>query len=432
MTDVPFRNLTAPGYDIAVGWDYRSEKVDTSVFKRYREVVLIAWSMGVMEAERVVPALGLPLTLTIAVNGTPTPVSDTYGIPTKIFDGTLSTLSENNVIRFNRRMCGSTERYRQFNLSAPNRPIESLREELSILGQRALETRKPFSWDIAVAAVNDMIFPYTNQLKAWKNTRIISIEAPHLPDFESLIGQLTVNKSLVAKRFRDTRDTYDNSALIQYRVASLLARKLLDSVNNDYCYKRAIEIGAGNDCLTNYYKNSIQIEELELWDLTMPAAPETSACNITPVADDAESRLMELPDDSVDLVVSSSTLQWFNSPVNAIRQIQRVLRHGGIAAISLYTEGTFSQFAEQTGVSLNYVSANQLSDAISVECRLVEINTYTDQLQFESTRELLQHLRLTGVDGVGQSSRARLRTLLRNNKLRHLDYTYTTLIIKKI
>lgn len=133
MTDAPFRNLTAPGYDIAVGWDYRSEEVDTSLFKRYREVVLIAWSMGVMEAVRIVPALGLPLTLAIAVNGTPTPVSDTDGIPQKIFDGTLSTLSESNVARFNRRMCGSTEHYKQFNISAPNRSIESLRDELRIL-----------------------------------------------------------------------------------------------------------------------------------------------------------------------------------------------------------------------------------------------------------------------------------------------------------
>ena len=149
------------------------------------------------------------------------------------------------------------------------------------------------------------------------------------------------------------------------------------------------------------------------------------------MSDDAEARLRELSDNSIDLIVSSSTLQWFNSPIAAVREIQRILAPGGIAAIALYTEGTLAQLAATTGVSLNYVSEAQLTDAVKQPCRIEFIETETLQADFDSTRELLEHLRSTGVDGVGHAASSSLRNLLRENSLRSLQFNSTTLIIRK-
>lgn len=433
MTEAPFRHLAMPGYDIAVTYDYTDEVFDRDALTGYREIVVVAWSMGVMEAERILSQVELPVTLTIAINGTPRPVSDTEGIPTKIFEGTLANLSEATLSRFNRRMCGSTAAFKQFNESGPDRTIESLKDELQVLGQRAIDATpcSSFDWDVAVIGLDDMIFPAANQFNAWSNTRQITIEAPHLPDFQAIINRLVVDKSRVAKRFGDTRHTYDISASIQLEVARKLAQQLVTAISPDAKISRAIEIGAGDSRLTREYISRINIDSLELWDLTLPATPQGTTCRVTAVADDAEARLRELPDNSIDLIVSSSTLQWFNSPIAAVREIQRILTPGGIAAIALYTEGTLAQLAATTGVSLNYVSEARLTDAVKQPCRIEFIETETLQADFDSTRELLEHLRSTGVDGVGHAPSSSLRNLLRENSLRSLQFNSTTLIIRK-
>lgn len=433
MTEAPFRHLTMSGYDIAVAYDYTDESFDARALAGYREIVLAAWSMGVMEAERIFSKTKLPVTLTIAINGTPRPVSDTEGIPVKIFGGTLDNLSEATLSRFNRRMCGSMDTFRKFNESGPDRSVESLRDELQVLGRRALDAAPltPFQWDVAVIGLSDMIFPATNQFNSWSNTRIIAIEAPHLPDFQAIINRLVVDKPRVAKRFGDTRQTYDLSASIQLDVARKLARKLINVLIPETQINRAIEIGAGDSRLTREYISRLNIIDLELWDLTLPTIPQGASCRVTAVADDAEARLHELPDNSIDLIVSSSTLQWFNSPIAALRQIQRILSPGGVAAIALYTEGTLARLAATTGISLNYVSEALLANAVKQPCVTEFIETETLRTDFDSTRKLLEHLRSTGVDGVGHAPSSSLRNLLRENSMLSLQFNSTTLIIRK-
>ncbi|MDE7386691.1 MAG: methyltransferase domain-containing protein, partial [Muribaculaceae bacterium] len=139
----------------------------------------------------------------------------------------------------------------------------------------------------------------------------------------------------------------------------------------------------------------------------------------------------ELPDNSINLIVSSATLQWFNSPIAALRQIQRILTPGGIAAIALYTEGTLARLAATTGISLNYVSEALLANAVKQPCVIEFIETETLRTDFDSTRKLLEHLRSTGVDGVGHAPSSSLRNLLRENSLLSLQFNSTTLIIRK-
>lgn len=434
MDATPFTGLGYPGYDIAVTWDYTNESIDTTRFDNYREIIVLAWSMGVMEADRVIPGLGLPVSLAIAVNGTVTPVSDTTGIPVPVFNGTLNTLSEGTLTRFNKRMCGSADALRRFNMTAPTRTIESLREELKILGDRAAAANgcQSIKWDLAVIGRKDMIFSASNQSAAWSGTPTMYIEDPHLPDFQAIINKFVINKGRVATRFGNSRDTYSHSATLQHSVAQSLADKLTDiSAGRTAQYDRAIEIGAGNGTLTALYAPQLKIDRLELWDLTMPSADKGYEDAIG-IADDAEARLFELDNDSIDLIVSASTLQWFNSPCNAMRQIERALRPKGIAALTLYTSGTYASLTREIGVSINYVSPDRLITSLSKRCKILYFKTENLLERFENTRQLIDHMRLTGVNAAGASSTSTLRRLLNDNTLNQLEYNPTTIIFQKI
>ena len=98
MDATPVASLAKPGYDILVVSDYTGFGcADMACLEKtaekYGEIVVIAWSFGVrIAAEFLRQAKGkLPITRTVAVNGTTTHIDDTRGIPVTIFNGTLNS-----------------------------------------------------------------------------------------------------------------------------------------------------------------------------------------------------------------------------------------------------------------------------------------------------------------------------------------------------
>ena len=63
-------------------YDYQDLKLDFD-FSAYQQIRVVAWSMGVWVAERVLQ--GLTLQSATAVNGTGLPCDDSFGIPYAIF-----------------------------------------------------------------------------------------------------------------------------------------------------------------------------------------------------------------------------------------------------------------------------------------------------------------------------------------------------------
>lgn len=156
-------------YDVLMCYDYRSLDFDKSLQEGYGTVTVLAWSMGVRIAGQVLS--GLDITgQRIAVNGTPYPVHDSYGIPETIFDGTLATLSDRTLHKFRRRMCGSQAALDEMLGHPLSRPLEELREELAVIGNSVRGSAPgPFTWTGAVVGLQDMIFPAGNQKKAWES-----------------------------------------------------------------------------------------------------------------------------------------------------------------------------------------------------------------------------------------------------------------------
>ncbi|WFE82898.1 DUF452 family protein [Parabacteroides chongii] len=169
--------------DIMLCYDYRETAFEEDL-SRYDEIHLVAWSMGVRMAEC---ALTDKYTLTsaTAINGTSRPIHDAYGIPEKIFKGTLDNLTAEGLRRFNRRMCGTREILARYD-ACPPRPLEEVKEELEAIYNRFAPSTdtadKQFPWTRAVIGSDDHIFPVANQ-HAWWDSRcpVTEITAPHYP-----------------------------------------------------------------------------------------------------------------------------------------------------------------------------------------------------------------------------------------------------------
>ena len=80
-----FRQLeTEPDTDLWICYDYRGMDFEGEALSGYRKIRLVAWSLGVWAASVVFGKKPGSFTEAIAVNGTPCPVHDQWGIPETI------------------------------------------------------------------------------------------------------------------------------------------------------------------------------------------------------------------------------------------------------------------------------------------------------------------------------------------------------------
>ncbi|MDR1224570.1 MAG: DUF452 family protein [Tannerella sp.] len=181
MDECPFLEYLPAGRDCMICYDYRSLSFDASLPASYRRIRVVAWSMGVWAASRVLSGRNLPVSESIAVNGTPWPVDDEKGIATAIFRGTLAGLDETALQKFRRRMCGSKEAWEHFLKHAPQRTLEDLREELDRIGRSSRTPAPAFEWDRIYIGLRDRIFLPASQQRAWEGKNVTKVDCDHYP-----------------------------------------------------------------------------------------------------------------------------------------------------------------------------------------------------------------------------------------------------------
>ncbi len=366
-----------PGYDIAVVTDYRDFTLPEIV--GYREVVVLAWSLGVHAAELALLDTQLPITLTIAVNGTPNPVSDTEGIPAEVFRLTAERLTEQSLSKFRRRMGAG-------DMPRGDRPLEDLQFELLHFPSNPV----PFRWDYAIISSGDLIFPPENQLRAWSGkAEIIEVAGPHMPDFHAILERLLINKEQVATRFTRGRETYESEASVQQRIQDHLLQLWLKHRNKSGC-GTVLEIGAGTGAFAAAYKSKIKPKELILWDI----APGDDSVLMA----DGEAQIFVCEPASLSALVCASTMQWFNSPAAFLINAARTLEPGGLAVLSTFGPETFKELTECGVVPLPYLSEESLRRLIPADLEILEMHSGMIIKAFDTPMDALRHCRDTGVN----------------------------------
>ncbi len=234
MDAKPFSKLRHNNYDIAVIYDYNTftfnnytkyngnnyiqyDSTDrfTQLLNNYTDIYIVAWSMGVwvasycfnnlfnkqsVKGENILDDVYTKkIRRSVAINGTLCPISNTWGIPGDIFQGTIDNLP-NGLDKFNLRMCGSKSLYLKYKENAPNRNAESIKNELISLRDNYSFCNN-LRWDKAIISTKDNIFPPKNLSNFWEdykmgtenktcplqvnNFTIEYIDQPHFPFFSS-------------------------------------------------------------------------------------------------------------------------------------------------------------------------------------------------------------------------------------------------------
>lgn len=399
----PFADLSHPDYDILVVWDYRELSFNGSPLLRYDEICVLAWSMGVFAASVTIHEIEPRITTRIAVNGTLQPIDDVQGIPPAIWDGTLNALSPSTWRKFQRRMCDSAQQFNSFSEKAPHRTISELKEELEALRTHTIfHAEQVTEWDMAIVGRHDAIFPAVNQMRAWKGVAPVRVmESGHLPDFAQLVSRLFKDKGKVARHFTKARSTYGGEAVMQQAIARSLMARFNAIFGKGPIVGNVIEAGCGVDGILtrSWIDRTDPRAKLLLWDIA-DVTVDVSAPNMTFERCDAEVRMKRQPSGSARFIFSSSTVQWFNSPRDFLKECARVLVPGGYMVISSFTQNNFKEIRSVTGNGLQLPTVKDWRGMVPLGMEVLECVEEERRLSFESPRRVLEHLRDTGVNGV--------------------------------
>ncbi|CCG20106.1 conserved hypothetical protein [Taylorella asinigenitalis 14/45] len=169
-------HLVVPeGFDVLCLWDYRTVDEGVGIATGYKEVHIIAWSLGVLMANTL--CANKSISSACAINGTLRAIDSEYGLDPQLYLDMMHSLDEVQLQKFNKLMCLTKESLYFF--EARNlRNLNEKREELEAIYEVAMGKQgNPIKWTRAIVSDKDYIFPSRKQLASWQCSRNTLIDS---------------------------------------------------------------------------------------------------------------------------------------------------------------------------------------------------------------------------------------------------------------
>ena len=198
----------------------------------------------------------------------------------------------------------------------------------------------------------------------------------------------------VKNQFSKYAKEYKNHNIIQQIVAKSLIREL------KFQPKRILELGCGSGQVYNHIS----------WDLDFYKAIDFSAsmCELHPRAKNVEIKcfdfdtvefLNEIKNDTYDIVLSSSALQWSKDLSKIIKQLSLITKE--INAV-LFTSNTFKTIQNITKTKSPILDEQSIKEAFNKYFKC-EFETIMYKLEFDNKKDLFDYIKKSGVSGANES-----------------------------
>jgi biotin synthesis protein BioG len=181
MDESIINHMETGTHDLLMFYDYDPDlSVNKDLLDNYKELHLVAWSMGVWAAS--VSLNNVLFTSSLAINGTLKAIDDANGIPTAIFKGTIDNFSERNFKKFQRRMFSDKASYAWFTEKQSMRAIDNQLTELKSIYKAYKDEPNIVNFAKVIIGREDLIFPFKNQNNFWtKHPHVKTLEVGHFP-----------------------------------------------------------------------------------------------------------------------------------------------------------------------------------------------------------------------------------------------------------
>ncbi|MFV5491788.1 malonyl-ACP O-methyltransferase BioC [Acinetobacter sp. ASP199] len=206
----------------------------------------------------------------------------------------------------------------------------------------------------------------------------------------------------VAQRFAQAQSSYEQHAIAQRRVTIELLQDMRSHVPPHL--QRILEIGCGSGLFTRQLLQHYSFDQLFLNDL-YPEVKQHFEEDAQIYWGIGNVETLPLPQ-SLDLVVSCSALQWVQQLEALLVKIHQALNPSGWLCFASYAQDNLKEIKALTGQGLEYRSLSQIVELL--ESCGYEVLMQEEQhliLEFEHPRDVLKHIKATGVQATAAGFR---------------------------
>jgi len=211
--------------------------------------------------------------------------------------------------------------------------------------------------------------------------------------------KMEVNKELVKERFSKATATYTKEALVQYRIASTMMKYIQEYIPSDNL-RNILEIGCGTGTFSGMLQKELSPHHLLLNDICPEMEGQLgNLLNEQTCFQPGDAETCSFSD-GWDMIASCSVLQWFNDPATFFIRCSSLLIEEGYLTFSTFGKDNMKEVSTLTGSSLNYYSREELIRILSVQYDIIYWREENIVTYFPSARDVLLHLKRTGVTGI--------------------------------
>lgn len=211
-----------------------------------------------------------------------------------------------------------------------------------------------------------------------------------------------IDKKEIKCRFKRSVDTYDDNAHVQKLIVDRLKTIVNSYVSGSP--EKILEIGCGTGLLTSALRNILSSQGLYVNDLVEEMCIRTAVANNLQLSHCLAGDIEELPlPGSFNLIVSSSTFQWFVRPADTFCKLATALSPGALLIFSTFGTNNLNEIRATTGGGLKYASQHEMYRLLEPCFEILAFQEEYHKLEFDSPLDVLQHLKKTGVNASGIS-----------------------------
>ena len=201
-----------------------------------------------------------------------------------------------------------------------------------------------------------------------------------------------IDKALVKKRFSRNLKTYKDNSVVQNKMAD----KLVEMIR--FQPKKILELGCGSGLLTEKLIKKFNTTTYDAIDIVEDCEKYINeiSSNINFYHSDIETFNFQ---DKYDLIISNAVFQWVEDLPLFIEDIKKCLNPNGILLFSTFGTDNLLEISKLTGESLKYIAIQELNSLLHPQ----EIYEDKISLNFDTPKDVLKHLKYTGVNAISNN-----------------------------
>ncbi|WP_066629812.1 malonyl-ACP O-methyltransferase BioC [Labilibacter marinus] len=219
------------------------------------------------------------------------------------------------------------------------------------------------------------------------------------------IERQEVDKELLRKRFRCAVKTYNKHAVVQQSMAHELVAMASQCIPK--YHTNMAEFGCGTGLLTHEVMQKFVCDQYLANDLVPDVAEDINF--IVKTESTADLKFVQGDVENVDLgqqqnvIWSGATIQWIQDLDRFFSRLYDALSEHGYVALSSFDIDNFMEVKTITGKGIDYKTMEEVMHYAQHYFKVLNYKSWHQQLWFDTPREVLKHMRFTGVNSVAKA-----------------------------